>query len=480
MAESTKTKAIKGTAWTLFERLATQVCQFAIGIFLARILAPSDYGTVGMLAIFMAIAQSLIDGGFVRALIQKKGRTDIDYSTVFYFNFAISIILYAILFFSAPYIANFYRTPILKDVTRVVSLQILINALTIVQTAKLTIELNMKLQSIATIVSTVLSGLLGLLLAYNGHGVWALVWSGIASALVRMVILWIFSRWRPLLLFSKDSFKAMFSFGSKLLLGDFIHTITTNLYTLVIGRAFNATQVGYYNRANGYAVLPFGIFSQVVNKIIFPILSEHQDDNEKLLATYRRMVNIPMFIYVPLMAGFAALAKPLVVALITDKWLVCVPLIQILCVGYIISPLSSINLNLLYVKGRSDISLKLDFVKKPVTILLLLVSIPFGVWWICFGKMVYEFFAFYLNCIYTKKLLNYGFWKQIKDLLPIFVYSAIMFGVIMLAIMPFDNDWAKIGVGFVAGVVSYLVVAWIAKDSSLKEILQIAKEKIHK
>lgn len=478
MSESTKSKAIKGTAWTLFERLASQVCQFVIGILLARVLSPSDYGTVGMLAIFMAIAQSLIDGGFVRALIQKKGRTDIDYSTVFYFNFGISVVLYAILFITAPFIADFYRTPILTDVTRVVAIQILINSLTIVQTAKLTIELNMKLQSIASIISIVVSGAIGIYLAYSGLGVWALVWQGIASSSIRLLILWIFSKWKPMLVFSKESFKSLFSFGSKLLLGDFIHTITTNLYTLFIGRAFNSSQVGYYNRANGYATLPCGVFSQVVNKIIFPILSEHQDDNAKLLSIYKKMVNVPMFIYVPIMVGFAALAKPLVVALITDKWLACVPLIKILCIGYIISPMTSLNLNLLYVKGRSDISLKLDFIKKPVNIALLLISIPFGIWWICFGKIVYEFFAFFMNCIYTKKLLNFGFWKQLKEILPILIYSAVMYVVITFAIMPFSNDWAKIGVGFIVGAISYLSIAWIMKDSSLSEILLLIKTKM--
>lgn len=478
MPESTKSKAIKGTAWTLFERLATQVCQFAIGVLLARKLAPSDYGTVGMLAIFMAIAQSLIDGGFVRALIQKKGRTNVDYSTVFYFNFGISIILYAILFFTAPLIADFYRTPILTDVTRVVAIQILINSLTIVQTAKLTIDLNMKLQSIASIVSTIISGLLGVYMAYNGFGVWSLVWQGIASSVIRLMILWTFSRWKPMLVFSKASFKSMFSFGSKLLLGDFINTITINLYTLFIGRAFNVSQVGYYNRANSYATLPCGIFGQVVNKIIFPILSEHQDDNEKLLSTYKRMVNFPMFIYVPIMVGFAALAKPLVVALITEKWLVCVPLIRILCVGYIISPMTSINLNLLYVKGRSDISLKLDFIKKPVNIILLLISIPFGIWWICFGKMIYEFFAFFMNCRYTGKLLDFGFWKQVKEIMPFLIYSAIMYILITLAIIPFNNNWAQLGIGFIVGGFSYVAIAWIARDESLKEIIALVKSKI--
>lgn len=478
MSANTSSKAVNGMAWTLIERLSVQVCQFVIGIVLARLLLPSDYGIVGMLAIFMAVAQSLLDSGFNRALIQKKDRTNVDYSTVFYFNLTISILLYSILFFTAPYIASFYRMPILTEVSRVVSLSIIINALSLVQTAKLTIELNFKLQSIASVISVIISGVLGIILAYYGYGVWALVFQGLCSAIIRTMVLWIFSHWKPLLVFSKESFKNLFSFGYKLLIGDFIHTIYINMYTLVIGRAYNASDVGYYNRANGYGALPCSVFSQVVNKVMFPILSEKQDDNVALLQTYNTLFRIPMYLYTPLMFGLAALAKPLICIMIGEKWLSCVPLLQVLCIGYVFSPMTAINLNLLYVKGRSDISLKLDLIKKPLGIAILFASLPFGLWWMCFGKALYDFVAFAMNCYYTKKLLNYGFVEQLKSISPFLIYSSIMLGVILLVNSMFTSYWFMLICGLTLGICIYLGLSLLFKESALQACINMIKTKI--
>lgn len=473
---NTSSKVAIGMGWTLVERMSVQVCQFVIGILLARLLSPSDYGTIGMLAIFMAIAQSLLDSGFNRALIQKKDRTNVDYSTVFYFNLVVSIVLYALFFMAAPYIADFYHTPIIKDVSRVIFLSVVINAFSIVQTAKLTIELNFKLQSLATIISVVVSGTIGVVFAYSGYGVWALVAQGISSALVRTFILWMFSHWKPLLTFSKESFISLFSFGSKLLIGDFIHTIYTNLYTLVIGRTFSSSNVGYYNLSNTYALLPYSIFSQVVNKVIFPILSEKQEDNAELLNVYNKLFKVPMFLYVPLMFGIAALAEPLVCILIGEKWIDCVPLLQILCIGYVFAPMSAINLNLLYVKGRSDISLKLDFIKKPLGLLLLFTSIPLGIWWMCFGKALYELVAFAANCYYTKKILNNGFKEQFFAILPILLYSTAMFACILLVNQLFSSYWLMLIVGFILGLGIYVGLAAYFKEEALKTYYRIIKK----
>ena len=480
MADSSNTKVVKGMAWTLIERLSIQVCHFIIGIILARVLMPSDYGIVGMLSIFMAVAQSLLDSGFNRALIQKKDRTNVDYSTVFYFNLAIAIGLYLVLFFAAPYIASFYRTPILTDVSRVVSFSIIVNALSLVQTAKLTIELNFRLQSIASIVSVFFSGVLGVILAYCGYGVWALVVQGLSSAVVRTVVIWIFAHWKPLLLFSKESFKALFSFGSKLLIGDLIHTIYTNMYTLVIGRAYNSADVGYYNRANGYSALPYSVFSQVVNKVMFPILSEKQDDNVALLNTYNKLFRVSMFIYTPLMFAIAAMAKPLICVMIGEKWMECVPLLQVLCIGCVFAPMTAINLNLLYVKGRSDISLKLDFIKKPLGIVILFASIPFGLWWMCVGKALYDFVAFAMNCYYTKKLLNYGFIEQLRSISPFIIYSIVMFVGILFFNSFFTSYWLMIICGILIGFSIYIGLSLLFKDSALQTCVYFVKNKISK
>ncbi len=475
MSGSTGSKAAKGMAWTFIDRMSVQLCNFIFGIILARILSPSDYGTVGMLGIFLAVSQSLLDSGFNRALIQKKNRTNTDYSTVFYFNLAISIVLYVILFFASPIIADFYRTPILTEVTRYYTLLIIINALSLVQTAKLTIELNFKLQTIASVISILASGVVGVILAYRGLGVWVLVIQGICAASIRTIVLWTFSHWRPLLVFSKDSFKALFSFGSKLLIGDFIHTIYVNMYTLVIGRAYNAADVGYYNRANGYGAMPYSIFSQVVNKVMFPILSEKQDDNEALLNTYSKLFKVPMFLYVPLMFGLAALAKPLICIMIGEKWLPCVPLLQVLCIGYVFSPMTAINLNLLYVKGRSDISLKLDLIKKPLGIAILLASLSFGLWWMCVGKALYDFTAFAMNCYYTKKLLNYGFMEQLKTVAPILLFSTIMLVSILLINSFITSYWFMLLTGVALGLCVYVVLSVVFKESALQTCINYFK-----
>lgn len=480
MVKSNKSLAISGMIWTFVDKLSTQVCQFVIGIVLARLLMPEDYGIIGMLAIFMAIAQSLLDSGFNRALIQKKDRSDIDYSTVFYFNLVISLFLYFIFYSVAPLIASFYEIPLLTDVTRVIFFVVVINSLSLVQTAKLTIELNFKLQTIASLCSVVISGAIGIILAYHNYGVWSLVAQTLSSAFIRTSILWITSKWKPLCQFSMQSFKSLFSFGSKLLIGDFIHTIYTNLYTLVIGKAFNASSVGYYNRSNGYAALPFGVFSQVVNKVMFPILSQKQDNNEELLKMYGKLLKVPMFLYIPLMFGIAALAEPLIVIMIGEKWVQCVPLLQILCVGYIFNPLTSLNLNLLYVKGRSDISLKLDLIKKPIGLLILFATIPFGLWWMCFGKTFYDFLAFAMNCYYTKKLLNYGFVEQLRDVLPIIVNSCFMFLIMILAIPMFYSYWAKLIFGFIIGTLLYLAIARLYKEQAFLDLYRIIKEKFTK
>lgn len=472
-----KSKAVSGMAWTGFERIASVGVQFVIGIIIARLLSPEDYGVMGMLAIFIAIAQTFLDSGFANALIQKKDRTNVDYSTVFYFNTAISIILYAIMFVAAPSIAKFYSIPILTDVTRVVTVSLIINGLSIVQTAKLSIDLNFKLQSLASIFSIIFSGILGIILAILGYGVWSLVFQTITAALVRTIILWSFSHWIPMFAFSIKSFKTLFSFGSKILCSGMINTIYQDLYTLVIGRYFNAADVGFYNRANQFSFLPANTMTQTVLKVNFPILSQYQNDNIQLLQAYKKLLRIPIFILYPIMFGIMAIASPLVEILLGSKWLPCVPVLQILCLGYIWSPLTHINLNLLYVKGRSDLVLKLEFIKKPIAFIILFASIPFGLIGMCVGRAFYFFLAFVLNCIYTNKILNYGFKSQIKEILPILLNSLIMYTLIYLSLQLFNIILLKIVIGILIGFISYFFFAFIIRDKSLAELNKIIQQK---
>lgn len=477
MPESIKSKAVKGMVWTGVERFASQVIQFIIGILIARVLMPSDYGIIGMLAIFMAIAQTFLDSGFANALIQKKDRTDTDYSTVFYFNIVVSLFLYGLFYIFAPYIATFYNMPILKEVSRVVSLSLVINSFTIVQTARLTIDLNFKLQSISSIISVFVSGIVGVIMAYNGYGVWSLAFQGIVSAVVRTIVLWLSSRWRPLWTFSFESFKSLFSFGSKILCSGMINTIYQNVYTLVIGKYFKAADVGFFNRGNQFAQLPSAIITQMVVKVNYPILSQYQDDNEKLIQTYKKLLRLPIFILYPVLFGIMAIASPMVELLLGDRWLPCVPVLQVLCLGYMWSPLTHINLNLLYVKGRSDLVLKLEFIKKPIAFIILIASIPFGILGMCAGRALYFFIAFIINCHYTNKILQYGFSLQFKEIFPIIINVIVMGTVITLVMITVDSAFYKLIIGIISGIMSFIAYALLTGDESCREMWELLLKK---
>lgn len=479
MASGLKEKSVNGMLWTTAERFSTQGIQFVISIIIARILMPSDYGIVGMLAIFMAIAQTFLDSGFANALIQKKDRTDTDYSTVFYFNLLVSVLLYAAFYASAPYIAAFYNVPLLTDVTRAVSLNLIFGGLTIVQTAKLSIELDFKTQAKSSILSVLISGASGIAMAYNGFGVWALVWQGIIASVVRTVYLWIVSSWRPLLVFSCESFKSLFSFGSKLLCSSMVNTIYQNIYTIVIGKAFGPADVGFYNRGQQFASIPTDTTTSIIVKVNYPVLSSLQDDNEKLVQAYRKLLRVPMFVLFPVLIGMAALASPMVEVVLGAKWMPCVPVLQVLCLGCLWSPMTHTNLNLLYVKGRSDLVLKLEFIKKPVAFILLFALIPFGILWMCVGRAAYFFFAFVLNCYYTKKMYNYGFGRQFLEVAPILINCGVMVLSVYACTYAIDSSSLKLLVGIPVGIATYFLYAILTKDDSYSDIKTIIRDKFH-
>lgn len=480
MEQATKRKAVSGMLWTGIERLGTQLIQFVIGILIARILLPSDYGLIGMLVIFMGIAQTFIDSGFANALIQKKDRNQDDFSTVFYFSIGVAALFYIILFFSAPFIAEFYHQPILTQVARVYMLTLLINGFSISQTAKLTIELDFRTQAIISLIAIVLSGGTGISLAYSGYGVWALVGQGLTMSITRTISIWIASRWMPLRSFSMKSFKRLFSFGSKLLASSLINNIYSNLSTLIIGKAYQAADLGFYTRANQFSQLPTQTISNIVVKVNYPILSQLQDDNAKLVTTYKTLLRTPVFILYPILFGLAILAKPFIQVLLGDKWLLSASLIPILCFGNLWNPLTDINLNLLYVKGKTDLVLKLELIKKPIAFLMLIGSVSFGLEGMCLAIALYNFIAFCFNCYYTGKILDYGFFKQLKSLLPIFGYCMIM-GIVVLGISSaFENPLFQLIGGIAGGMLSYLSIAFITHDQSLSQISLIFKKMIKK
>ena len=475
---SLKNKAVSGVSWSTIEKAFNEIVQFAIGIVLARLLSPSDYGTVGLLAIFFAVAGIFQDSGFASALIQKKDRNQTDFSTIFFFNVGMSLVIYGILFMSAPYIASFYNLPILADITRVSALSFIIGGLTGVQYAKLSAEMKFKTISLLSMLGLVVTGATGIVLALMGWGVWALVFQGLVGSLIKGTVVWIVSGWKPSLIFSKKSFKSLFSFGGYLLLSRMVNTIYNNLYTLVIGKVYNPQTVGYYNRANGYAQIPTNLILGLAVNVNYPILSSVQDDDERLKRAYRKLLRVPLYLHYPVLMGLAVLAAPLIEVMIGRKWLPCVPILQILCFAGLFIPLTHINLNLLYVKGRSDLVLRLELIKKPLAFLILFASIPLGILWLVAGRVLYSFIGFCINCYYTKKILDYGFVEQIKVLIPVFINTGIMSALVFVSTMFVENVYLKLCIGIPVGIFSYWLMSIITKDESYDDVKGILKNKL--
>lgn len=468
---SFKNEAIKGMSWSAIEKFASQAIAFVLGIIMARLLDPSDYGLIGMLAIFIAIAMTIADSGFGSALIQKQDKKTEDYSTFLLFNIGINVFLYLILFFSAPWIAEYYHTPILKDVTRVITLQLVINAIFSAQQIKLRIDLKFKEASIISLISQVFTGIVGVTLAYLGWGVWALVIQTLFSCLIRGILATIYMKgWRPGFRFSRDSFHSLFGFGSKILVSSLINTIYENLYTLIIGRRFTPTEVGHYNRGIQLATFPSNVATDIIVSVNYPILSKLQNDDARLIQAYKKMLTIPLFVLYPAIIGLGVLAEPTVALLLKEKWLPCVPFLRIMCLGALFTPLTSINLNLLYVKGRSDLVLKLEFLKKPIGFALILITMQFGIIWLMAGKALYEFIAFSFNCHYTGKILGYGWKEQVSEILPILLKASVMGVTVYLVCMLLSGWWAKLLIGIATGIIVYLFLALITRDNNLKEI----------
>lgn len=475
MSDNLRSKTIAGILWSFIERLSLGTVQFAINVIMARFLLPSDFGMIGMLAIFLQISQSFVDSGFASALIQRRNRTDIDFSTVFYFNIVIALLLYGILFVIAPWIACFYKIPELTGVTRVVTLSLVLNSLSAVHKVKLSIVIDFKTQSIISLSASIISGCIGIWMAFAGRGVWALVWQTILNSLILTILFYYFVTWKPLLVFSVESFRRLFFFGSKLLISGLIHTTYSNLYTIVIGKKFSALDLGYYTYARQIAMLPSVGLNSFISRVIYPVLSLIQDDNEKLKSAYSKYVRLSSYIIFPLMVGLIALAQPIVQLLLTDKWSGVVILLQILCLDWMFDHLSIINLNLLYVKGRSDLALKLEVVKKTIATLILFASIPFGVIGMCWGRVLYSLIATYLNTYYTKSLIGLSFSDQIKDILPCLLLSFLMGGFMYSVTLIGLSEINQLIIAIITGVVFYFSFSLILEISSCKILIQLIK-----
>lgn len=477
MHESLKKETAKGVFWNGIDKFVNGGIYILTTIILANLLSPESFGLIAIISIFIQIAQIFIDCGFSNALIQKKDRNQTDYSTVFYFNIILSIILYCILWFLAPYISNFYKNPQLSVLTRVIGISIVIGSLISVHKTRLTIKLQFKLQSIITLISSGISAIVAIVFALKGGGVWSLVFYNLVNIASQTILFFVIVQWHPSLVFSAVAFRHLFSFSSKLLGASILNLLYRNLYPIVIGKYFTPSKLAFYNQADTYASYPSIYIGNVVAKVAFPIFSRIQDNDERLKNAYSKYITFSSLAIFPFMIGMIVLAKPLTLVLLKDSWLPMVPLMQILCITYMMDHLCSINLNILYVKGRSDLALRLEFIKKTIAIIIFFISIRWGLVGVCWGRVLYGIVAVYLNSYYTKRLIGLSLLKQIIDIIKPLILSVAMGLIIYIyyQLNPMDNQLLDIITSIILGIVSYLILIMILGKQYIQEIILIKK-----
>jgi O-antigen/teichoic acid export membrane protein len=426
-----KDKAIKGASWSLVGHIIENISSFIIGIILARLLTPSEYGLVGMAGVFIFVTYVFVDSGFSTALIQKKECTNIDFSTVFYVNLFISLFFFLLLYFSAGFIADFYSEPELVQIIRALSVLIILYALSIVHRSIITRKINLKLLNLIKITSQISSGVIGIILAYKGYGVWSLVWKTLLNQLFINLQFWIFNKWFPSFEFSLISLREMFSFSSKLLVSGIINKVYEQLYNLVIGKFFSARELGLYTRANQFKSLPSESLSGAIMSVSFPVFAQVQDDPVRLKHIAKKIIKATMFVNIPAMLGMAAISRYLIVTLVGSQWVDSTVYLQLLCLAGLFYPLHPINLNIITALGRSDLFLRLEIVKKLLAIPVILIGIMTNVKIMIIGMVVTSIIAIFINSYYTKKLIDYGIREQFSDI------SGSMFVGILMSILVF-------------------------------------------
>lgn len=439
--ESLKNKTVKGASWSFIDSIAGQGITFLVGLVLARLLTPEEYGLIGIITIFIAVFNSIVDSGFSNALIRKNDAKDIDYNTVFISNLVVSIVLFGVLFFCAPVISSFFNQPQLIPLIRVMGSIVIINAFAIIQRTIFVKKVDFKTQTKISLISSIASGAVGIGMAVGGCGVWSLVGQQISRQFLNSAFLWLFSKWYPKLQFSFQSFKELFSFGWKLLISGLIDTLWREIYQVVIGKCYAPATLGQYTRAQQFASICSTNLTTVVQRVSYPVLSSVQDEKERLKNGYKRIIKVTMLLTFTLMLGLAAVAKPMILVLIGEQWLPCVPFLQIICIQMMLYPLHALNLNMLQVQGRSDLFLKLEIIKKTIAIGPLLLGIYVNIYWMLAGSVVTGFISYYLNAYYSGPFLNYSIKEQVKDILPSFGVAITMavpvFGMSFIPLNPF-------------------------------------------
>ncbi len=470
---------MKGVVWSLFDKIINQAGQFILLIYLSRVLSPSDFGLIAMLAIFLAVAQSLIDSGFSQALVQKSKKvSEVDLSTVFYVNLTVSILLYCLLYVAAPAIAAFYNQPELIALSRVLFIVVIINAIALVPRTTLLIAINFKTQGLINSVSMIVSAIVAVVMVHDGFGYWALVGMNLAKSLISSILLIVFSKWYPKWVFSLESFKALFSFGSKLLIAGVIATTVQNLYSILIGRYFNATQVGYFQQGFKYTNMLSSTLSSVIQGVTYPVMTSVQEDKKRLVQLYVKVMGVVTLVTFPVFVGFAAIAEEFVLIFLGDKWGPIIPILIILSFARLITPMSSLNLNILNARGRSDLFLITDLSKLPMTIGALIIAIPHGILGIAIAQLTTTFISFFINAYYPGKLFGFGAKAQLKQIFPIVIASLIMY--LSIAFIKFDSLELQMLAKIVVGGGVYILLCRVFKVTAFTDASNIILSRLKK
>ena len=463
MSESLKSTTLKGVFWSGIDNITQYGVSFGVSIVLARLLSPDDYGLIGIVAIFTAICSSFIYAGFGTALIRKKNATDEDYNTVFLVNFVTSIFLYAVTFLISPFIADFFARPELVSLTRVSSLGLIIGALALVQQTILTKKIDFKTQTKITLIASILSGVIGISMALVGFGVWALVFQGLVSSAARTIFLWVYNNWRPKFIFSSKSFQELFGFGWKMMLSGLLDTVWKQLYQVVVGKFYNPATLGQYTRAKGYSELFSSNLTSVIQRVTYPVLSNIQDEKERMVVAYRKILKLSMFISAIAMFFLGAISEPLLYCMIGQKWHEASIYLPLICISASTYPLHALNLNMLEIQGRSDLFLGLEILKKIIGIGPFLVGAFIGIIPMLYTNLLMTFIAFLLNSHYSGKMIGYNSWMQLKDIVPSYSMAFVVgLSVYFLKYLPITN-WLILPLQGIVGLFVFILVGKISR-----------------
>lgn len=468
--QSLKNKTIHGVGWSAADTLIGHGVTFLVGLVLARLLSPDEYGLIGIVTIFTTILIGFVECGFSNALIRKKDVNNDDYNTMFIVNMVMSVAMYTLLYFSAPLIARFFARPQLVALVRVTGLLLIIQAFAIVQSTELSRKIDFKTKAKSTVIAAVLSGTVGIVMAYAGFGVWSLVGQQLTLKIVYSLGLWIMNKWCPFWGFNRDSFRYMWGFGWKLMLSGLLNNIWNQLYQVVVGKFYSPATLGQYSRSKEYASIFSSNLTSIVQRVTYPVLSEVQDQKERMLAAYRRVIKTTMFVTAIVLISMGAVAEPMIYCLIGPQWHVAATFLPLICINMSLYPLHAINLNMLQVQGRSDIYLYLEIIKKVIAIGPICLGIFVDVYWMLIGSIITGIIAFFLNSYYTGKKLGYSSWMQLKDIAPSYgIALLIAVCVYFFKYLPLSN-WIILPIQIMVGIAVFFLVC---EKTQLEEYVEV-------